>query len=151
MTSPPSTPLATSTPDMERGRQQVTLGIGLIAAAAIGLAAFENIARRQFIFTATARAAMIVLLGLLVFRGRRWAAWLFGFFALAGVLAGVVGLLGTRSSPVGLMLFAPIVGANVGGLALLFLSTTARAFLSAQQALADRAKRPPAPPIVPND
>ena len=142
--------MTSSAAEMERARRQVTLGIGLIAAAAIGLAAFENIARHQFVFTASARGALIVVLGLLVFRGRRWAAYLFGFFALAGALAGLVGLLGTRFSPVGIMLFGPIIGANLGGVALLFLSTRGREFLRAQQALADRAKQKSPPLLPPN-
>ena len=145
-----SPPIAHLDPLRERGRQQVTLGIGMIAAAAIGLAAFENIAHRQFVFTAIARMALIVLLGLLVYRGRRWAAWFFGFFALAGAFAGTIGLAGTHFSAVGMMLFAPVIGANLVGLALLFLSTAARQFLRGQQELADHAKQPALPAAPPN-
>jgi hypothetical protein len=151
MTTPAPAPVSVpiSSADTERGRQHATLGIGLIAAAAIGLAAFESIAHRRVVFTGVARMVLIVLLGLLVYRGRRWAMWLFGFFALGGALAGVIGLVGTQFSVVGVMLFAPIIAANLAGIALLFFSPAARDFLRGQQALAASAKRH-APTRAPN-
>ena len=141
----------TSDNDLARGRQQAVLGVGLVAAAAIGLTAFESIAQRQLVFTGIARAVLILLVGMLAFRGRRWAAWVFGFFALAGVLAGVIGLAGTKFNAVGFVLFAPVIAANVAGFVLLYLSAPARDFLRRQQALAPRVfSTPPAtPPATP--
>ena len=140
----------TSDIDLARGRQQATLGVGLVVAATIGLGAFSMIAHRQFVFTDLARTVLIILVGMLTFRGRRWAAWVFGFFALAGVLAGVIGLAGTKFNSVGFVLFAPIIAANVAGFALLYLSAPARAFLRRQQAMAPRFfPAPPAPPAPP--
>lgn len=136
---------------VEHGRQQATLGVGLIVAAAIALSAFESIAQRQLVFTGIARAVLILLVGILAFRGRRWAAWVFGFFALAGVLAGVIGLAGTRFNAVGFMLFGPIVAASAIGFAILFLAEPARAFLRRQQSLVPRRiARPAAAPPLPN-
>lgn len=136
--------------DLARGRQQATLGVGLIVAAAIGLTGFESIAQRHFVFTGVARAVLILLVGMLTFRGRRWAAWVFGFFALAGVLAGVIGLAGTKFTAVGFVLFAPIIAANVAGFALLYFSAPARAFLRRQQAMAPRFfPTPTVPPAGP--
>jgi len=140
----------TSDIDLARGRQQATLGVGLIVAAAIGLSGFESIAQRHFVFTGIARAALILLVGMLAFRGRRWAAWVFGFFALAGVLAGVIGLAGTKFNSVGFVLFAPVIAANLAGFVLLYLSAPARAFLRRQQAMAPRFfPAPPTPPAAP--
>jgi hypothetical protein len=137
--------------DLERGRQQATLGIGLVIAAAIGLGAFSTIAHRQFVFTDLARTLLIVLVGMLAFRGRRWAAWVFGFFALAGAVAASIGLANTGFKQVGLVLFAPIIAANLVGFALLYLSAPARAFLRRQQSRAPRffPTAPPAPPAAP--
>jgi uncharacterized BrkB/YihY/UPF0761 family membrane protein len=140
----------TSDIDLARGRQQATLGAGLVVAAAIGLGAFSMIAHRQFVFTDLARTLMIVLVGMLAFRGRRWAAWVFGFFAIAGAVAAFIGLAKTGFNPVGFVLFAPIIAANVAGFALLYLSAPARAFLRRQQAMAPRFfPAPPAPPPSP--
>jgi hypothetical protein len=140
----------TSDSDLARGRQLATLGVGLIVAAAIGLTGFETIVQRQFVFTAVARAVLILLVGMLTFRGRRWAAWIFGFFALAGAFAGFVGLAGTKFSPVGFVLFAPVIAANVAGFALLYLSPPARAFLRRQQSMAPRFfPSSPVPPSAP--
>ena len=136
MTSPQPTPI-------DHGRQQATLGVGLVVAAAIGLSAFESIAQRQLVFTGIARAVLILLVGILAFRGRRWAAWVFGFFAIAGALAGVIGLARTQFSAVGLVLFGPIVAASAIGFAMLFLGEPARAFLRRQQSLAPRRFQPP--------
>lgn len=132
MTHPPT--------ESDRGRQQATLGVGLIVAAAIGLTAFECIAHRQLVFTALARMVLVILLGMIVFRGRGWATWLLALFALAGLVPGVSSLVGTRFSPASVMLFAPVIAATLVGLALVFLSPPARDFLRAQQALAARAK-----------
>lgn len=140
----------TSDIDLARGRQQATLGVGLVVAAAIGLGAFSMIAHRQFVFTDLARTLMIVLVGMLAFRGRRWAAWVFGFFALAGAAAGIIGLARTNFNSVGFVLFAPVIAANLAGFALLYLSAPARAFLRRQQAMAPRFfPTPPAPPAPP--
>ena len=139
----------TSDIDLARGRQQATLGVGLVVAAAIGLGAFSMIAHRQFVFTDLARTLMIVLVGMLAFRGRRWAAWVFGFFALAGAAAGIIGLARTNFNSVGFVLFAPVIAANLAGFALLYLATPARAFLRRQQAMAPRFfPTPPAPPTA---
>ena len=136
--------------DLARGRQQATLGVGLVVAAAIGLGAFSMIAHRQFVFTDLARTLMIVLVGMLAFRGRRWAAWVFGFFALAGAAAGIIGLGRTNFNSVGIVLFAPVIAANLAGFALLYLAAPARAFLRRQQAMAPRFfPTPPAPPAAP--
>ena len=140
----------TSDIDLAHGRQQATLGVGLVAAAAIGLGAFSMIAHRQFVFTDLARTLMIVLVGMLAFRGRRWAAWVFGFFALAGAAAGVIGLARTNFSSVGFVLFAPVIAANLAGFALLYLAAPARTFLRRQQAMAPRFfPAPPKPPTAP--
>ena len=140
----------TSDIDLARGRQQATLGVGLVVAAAIGLGGFSMIAHRQFVFTDLARTLMIVLVGMLAFRGRRWAAWVFGFFALAGAVAAFIGLANTGFNQVGFVLFAPIIAANVAGFALLYLSPPARGFLRRQQAMAPRFfPAPPAPPTAP--
>lgn len=140
----------TSDIHLAAGRQQAILGVGLIVAAAIGLTGFESIAQRQLVFTGIARAVLILLVGMLTFRGRRWAAWVFGFFALAGVVAGVVGLAGTKFNAVGFVLFAPVIAANLAGFALLYLSAPARAFIKLQQARAPRFfATPPAPPAAP--
>ena len=132
--------------DLERGRRQATLGIGLVVAAAVGLSAFESIVSRRFVFTGLARAALILLVGILAYRGRRWAAWVFGFFALAGAAAGVIGLAGTSFSAVGLMLFGPVVAASATGFAQLYFAAPARAFLRRQQSMAPRSMLPPPPP-----
>jgi hypothetical protein len=142
MTSPHAT-----ASDIDRGRQQATLGIGLVVAAAIGLTAFESMVSGRLVFTGLARTVLIILVGMLAFRGRRWAAWLFGFFALAGAGAGLIGLAGTRFSAVGIVLFAPVIAASAAGFALVFIPATARAFLRRQQALAPRPLlSPPSPP-----
>lgn len=133
MTAPENSEFA-----VQRGRQLATLGVGLVVAAAVGLTGFESIAQRQLVFTGIARAVAILLVGILAFRGRRWAAWVFGFFALAGAVAGFIGLANTRFNSVGLVLFAPVIAANVVGFALLYLSPPARAFLRRQQSLAPR-------------
>lgn len=138
--------------DLARGRQQATLGVGLIIAAAIGLGAFSMIAHRQFVFTDVARTVLIVLVGMLAFRGRRWAAWVLGFFALAGAVAAFIGLANTAYSPVGFVLFAPVILANVAGFVLLYVSTPGRAFLRWQQSRAPRffpAARPTPPTTTP--
>lgn len=137
-------------PSIDRGRQQATLGVGLVVAAAVGLSAFESIAQRQLVFTGIARAILILLVGILAFRGRRWAAWVFGFFAVVGALAGMIGVARTQFSAIGLMLFGPIVVASAAGFAVLFLSEPARAFIRRQQSLAPRPFRPPpsAPPAA---
>lgn len=136
--------------DIARGRQLATLGVGLVAAAAIGLTGFESIAQRQLVFTGLARAVLILLVGMLTFRGRRWAAWVFGFFAVAGALAGFVGLAGTKFNAVGFVLFAPVIAANLAGFALLYLSRPARAFLRWQQSRAPRFfPSSPVPPSAP--
>lgn len=145
MTVPP--PESTAL-DLARGRQQATLGVGLVMAAAIGLGAFSMIAHRQFVFTDLARTLLIILVGMLTLRGRRWAAWVFGFFALAGAVAAFIGLANTRYNQVGLVLFAPIIAANVAGFMLLYLSAPARAFLRWQQSRAPRFF-PTAPPSSP--
>lgn len=140
----------TTDSDLQRGRQQATLGIGLVVAAAIGLSAFESIVSRRLVFTALARAVLILLVGMLAYRGRRWAAWVFGFFALAGAVAGVIGLAGTKFSAVGLMLFGPVIAASAIGFALVYFAAPARAFLRHQQSLAPRFfPAPPAPPTAP--
>lgn len=146
-----TSPTLTDT-EMQRGRQQATLGIGLVVAAAIGLTAFESIVSGRLVFTGIARAVLILLVGMLAFRGRRWAAWVFGFFALAGAAAGVIGLAGTRFSPVGIVLFAPVIVASAAGFALVFFSPPARAFLRRQQAMAPQSLLPPpaVPPAPPN-
>lgn len=141
--TPPST-------DTDRGRQQATLGIGLIVAAAIGLTAFECIAHRQLVFTALARMVLVILLGIIVFRGRGWATWLLALFALAGLVPGVSSLIGTHFSQASVILFAPVIVATLVGLWLVFLSPPARDFLRAQQALAARAKARAAPARPPN-
>ena len=128
----------TTAVDLAHGRQQATLGVGLIIAAAIGLGAFSMIAHRQFVFTDFARTLLIILVGMLTFRGRRWAAWVFGFFAIAGAVAAFIGLANTGYNQVGFVLFAPVVAANVAGFALLYLSATGRAFLRWQQSRAPR-------------
>jgi peptidoglycan/LPS O-acetylase OafA/YrhL len=131
--------------DVQRGRQQATLGIGLVVAAAIGLSAFESIVSGRLVFTGIARAVLILLIGILAFRGRRWAAWLFGFFAIAGAAAGVIGLAGTKFSSAGIVLFAPVIAASAAGFALIFFSPPARAFLRRQQAMAPQSLLPPRP------
>lgn len=136
----------TTDSDLERGRQQAILGVGLVVAAAIGLSAFESIVSRRLVFTGLARAALILLVGMLAYRGRRWAAWVFGFFALAGAAAGVIGLAGTKFSVVGLMLFGPVVAASAIGFAMLFFAAPARAFLRRQQSLAPQSLLPPRRP-----
>jgi len=136
----------TTDSDLERGRQQAILGVGLVVAAAVGLSAFESIVSRQLVFTGLARAALILLVGMLTYRGRRWAAWIFGFFALAGAAAGLIGLAGTKFSAVGLMLFGPVVAASAIGFAMIYLSAPARAFLRRQQSLAPQSIVPPRPP-----
>jgi len=152
MTVPPAGTTATS---LVHGRQQATLGVGLVIAATIGLAAFSMIAHRQFVFTDLARTVLIILVGMLTFRGRRWAAWVFGFFALAGAVAAFIGLANTGYNQVGFVLFAPIIAANLGGFALLYLSAPGRAFLRWQQSRAPsffpKASPPPAstPPNAP--
>jgi hypothetical protein len=135
--------------DAGHGRQQATLGIGLVIAAAIGLTAFECIAHRQFVFTAVARMALVILLGIIVFRGRGWATWLLALFALAGLVPGASALIGTRFSPASVVLFAPVITATLAGLWLMFFSP-ARDFLRAQQALAARTKNASAPARPPN-
>ncbi|HWE42497.1 MAG TPA: hypothetical protein VG432_08325 [Gemmatimonadaceae bacterium] len=143
----------TSDIDLALGRRRATLGVGLVVAAAIGLGAFSMIAHRQFVFTDLARTLMIVLVGMLAFRGRRWAAWAFGFFALAGAVAGIIGLAGTKFNAVGFVLFAPVIVANLAGFALLYLSGPSRAFLRRQQSMAPRffPTPPAAPPAPPPD
>ena len=136
----------TTDSDLERGRQQAILGVGLVVAAAVGLSAFESIVSRRLVFTGLARAALILLVGVLAYRGRRWAAWVFGFFALAGAAAGVIGLAGTKFSAVGLMLFGPVIAASAIGFAMLFFAAPARAFLRRQQSLAPQSLLPPRPP-----
>jgi hypothetical protein len=142
--------MTSSQPRIDRGRQQATLGIGLIVAAAIGLTAFECIAHRQLVFTALARMVLVILLGIIVFRGRGWASWLLALFALAGLVPGVSSLIGTRFSAVSVMLFAPVIVATLAGLWMVFLSPPARDFLRAQQALAARAKAATAAARPPN-
>ena len=132
--------------DLERGRQQAILGVGLVVAAAVGLSAFESIVSRRLVFTGIARAVLILLVGMLAYRGRRWAAWVFGFFALAGAAAGVIGLAGTKFSAVGLILFGPVVAASAIGFAVVYLAAPARAFLRRQQSLAPQSILPPRPP-----
>ena len=124
--------------DLARGRQQATLGVGLVIAAAIGLGAFSMIAHRQFVFTDLARTLLIILVGMLTFRGRRWAAWVFGFFALAGAAAAFIGIANTGYNQVAVVLFAPVIAANLAGFALLYLSASGRAFLRWQQSRAPR-------------
>ena len=141
--SPDSTTTA-----LARGRQQATLGVGLIVAATIGLGAFSMIAHRQFVFTDFARTLLIILVGMLTFRGRRWAAWVFGFFALAGAVAAFIGLANTGFNAVGFVLFVPVIAANLAGFALLYLSAPGRAFLAWQQSRAPRFF-PTAPPSSP--
>jgi hypothetical protein len=136
--------------DADRGRQQATLGIGLIAAAAIGLTAFECIAHRQLVFTAIARMALVILLGIIVFRGRGWATWILALFALAGLVPAVSSLVRTGFSPVSIVLFAPVIVATLAGVALVFLSRPAREFLRAQQLLAARNRDASAPARPPN-
>ena len=136
----------TTDSDIERGRQQAILGVGLVVAAAVGLSAFESIVSRRLVFTGLARAALILLVGVLAYRGRRWAAWVFGFFALAGAAAGVIGLAGTKFSAIGLMLFGPVIAASAIGFAMLFFAGPARAFLRRQQSLAPQSLLPPRPP-----
>ena len=150
MTAPQTTDI-----DLARGRQQATLGVGLVIAATLGLAAFSTIAHRQFVFTDLARTVLIVLVGMLAFRGRRWAAWVFGFFALAGAVAAFIGLANTGFNQVGFVLFAPIIAANLAGFALLYIAPPGRAFLRRQQSMApgffpSRPAPPPAPPAAPN-
>ena len=134
----------------DRGRQQATLGIGLIVAAAIGLTAFECIAHRQLVFTALARMVLVIMLGIIVFRGRGWATWILALFALAGLVPGVSSLIGTRFSAASVILFAPVIIATLIGLWMVFLSPPARDFLRAQQALAARAKQASQPVHPPN-
>ena len=110
----------TSDIDLARGRQQATLGVGLVVAAAIGLGAFSMIAHRQFVFTDLARTLMIVLVGMLAFRGRRWAAWVFGFFALAGAAAGIIGLGRTNFNSVGFVLFVITLVVNLIARAIIY-------------------------------
>jgi hypothetical protein len=136
--------------DADRGRQQATLGIGLIAAAAIGLTAFECIAHRQLVFTALARMVLVIMLGIIVFRGRGWASWLLALFALAGLVPGAASLIGTRFSSASVILFAPVIVATLAGLWIIFLSPPARDFLRAQQEIAARAKAGSARAVPPN-
>lgn len=84
--------------------------------------------------TAWLRLAAIALMCVLVYRGRRWALWMLGFFAvLAGVLMVLLALLSPKLQLFDRVLFALLGAVQVIAFVILVKAPSVRAFMAAQR------------------
>ncbi|MDQ6771043.1 MAG: hypothetical protein M3Z54_13770 [Gemmatimonadota bacterium] len=120
--------------NLGRGRSLVLGGLVVAVLGATGFVITALIAGAPVGLSAYGRLTVVVLLAVLVFRGRSWARWLLGVLALFGSAAGLVGA-GAAWPVMWLGLAYGALGVTyLGGYLVAVVPKDARAFLAAQAA-----------------
>jgi CDP-diglyceride synthetase len=125
-----------TSPDLiRRGRSLVRAGLTSIVVAWAAMPLLQMaMSPGSSTLAPVGRALIVLLLAVLMDRGRGWARMAMGFFALLGALGGVVAAMAAPSSAVALLFGGCVLLANAGGYAMAAFPRASRAYTSFRQA-----------------